>query len=125
MDPERKSLNFIFPTKYVIPKSLKFSHWPSKLLYQFHSTPTSDTTHPNLRAPSFIHSIPCCRFRKKIRCCWLILKGIERMDTRFNPCGHKGGADENSLFAWDGPGWYAYRMVSIPSLQHHQFMSLL
>ena len=22
MDPERKSLNFIFPTKYVIPKSL-------------------------------------------------------------------------------------------------------
>ena len=31
MDPEKKSLNFIFPTKYVIPKSLKFSHWPSKL----------------------------------------------------------------------------------------------
>ncbi len=30
MDPEEKSLNFIFPTKYVIPKSLKFSHWPSK-----------------------------------------------------------------------------------------------
>ena len=31
------SLNFIFPTKYVIPKSLKFSHWPSKLsqLYFF------------------------------------------------------------------------------------------
>ena len=26
MDPEKKSLNFIFPTKYVIPKSLKFSH---------------------------------------------------------------------------------------------------
>ncbi len=24
---------FIFPTKYVIPKSLKFSHWPSKGLY--------------------------------------------------------------------------------------------
>ena len=32
MDPEKKSLNFIVPTKYVIPKSLKFSHWPSKLL---------------------------------------------------------------------------------------------
>ena len=32
MDPEKKSLNFIFPTKYVIPKSLKFSHWPSKYL---------------------------------------------------------------------------------------------
>ena len=30
MDPEKKSLNFIFPTKYVIPKSLKFSHWLSK-----------------------------------------------------------------------------------------------
>ena len=30
MDPEKKSLNFIFPAKYVIPKSLKFSHWPSK-----------------------------------------------------------------------------------------------
>ncbi len=30
MDPEKRSLNFIFPTKYVIPKSLKFSHWPSK-----------------------------------------------------------------------------------------------
>ena len=30
MDPEKKSLNFIFPTKYVIPKKLKFSHWPSK-----------------------------------------------------------------------------------------------
>ena len=30
-DPEiNKSLNFFFPTKYVIPKSLKFSHWPSK-----------------------------------------------------------------------------------------------
>ena len=29
MDPENKSLNFIFPTKYVIPKSLKFSHWPN------------------------------------------------------------------------------------------------
>ena len=30
MDPEKKSLNFIFPTKYITPKSLKFSHWPSK-----------------------------------------------------------------------------------------------
>ena len=29
---KKKSLNFIFPTKYVIPKSLKFSHWPSKFL---------------------------------------------------------------------------------------------
>ena len=30
MDPEKKSLNFIFPTKYVIPKSLKFCHWLSE-----------------------------------------------------------------------------------------------
>ena len=30
MDPEKKSLNFIFPTKYVIPESLKFSHWLSE-----------------------------------------------------------------------------------------------
>ena len=30
MDPEKKSLNFIFPTKYVIPKSLNFSHWLSE-----------------------------------------------------------------------------------------------
>ena len=34
MDPEKKSLNFIFPTKYVIPKSLKFSHWPSKYSFR-------------------------------------------------------------------------------------------
>ena len=26
-------MNFIFPTKYVIPKSLKFSHWPSKIFF--------------------------------------------------------------------------------------------
>ena len=30
MEPWNESLNFIFPTTYVIPKSLKFSHWPSK-----------------------------------------------------------------------------------------------
>ena len=32
MDPEKKSLNFIFPTKYGIPKSLKFSHWLSEII---------------------------------------------------------------------------------------------
>ncbi len=31
--PRKKSLNFIFPTKYVIPKSLKFSHWLSEYKY--------------------------------------------------------------------------------------------
>ncbi len=30
MAPETKSLNFIFPTRYVISKSLKFSHWLSE-----------------------------------------------------------------------------------------------
>ncbi len=39
MDPEKKSLNFIFPTKYVIPKSLKLSHWPSKGVYGVHNSP--------------------------------------------------------------------------------------
>ena len=32
LDPEKKVWTQIFPTKYVIPKSLKFSYWPSKLL---------------------------------------------------------------------------------------------
>ena len=31
MEPWNNSLNFIFPTKYIIQKSLKFSHWPSKI----------------------------------------------------------------------------------------------
>ena len=33
MDPEKKRLNFFFPTKCVIPKSLKFSHWLSEYIY--------------------------------------------------------------------------------------------
>ena len=33
MDPEKKSLNFIFPTKYVIPKSLKLGHWLSEITW--------------------------------------------------------------------------------------------
>ena len=33
MDPEKKKFELYFPTKYVIPKSLKFSHWPSKYIY--------------------------------------------------------------------------------------------
>ncbi len=32
--PWNKSLNFIFPIEYVIPKSWKFSHWPSKYTRQ-------------------------------------------------------------------------------------------
>ena len=30
LDTENKSLNLFFATKYVIPKSLKFSHWLSE-----------------------------------------------------------------------------------------------
>ena len=34
LDPEKKRFErLIFPTKYVIPKSLKFSHWPRKIIY--------------------------------------------------------------------------------------------
>ena len=33
MDPGSKSLNFIFPTQYVIPNSLNFNHWPSTCVY--------------------------------------------------------------------------------------------
>ena len=50
MDPEKKSLNFIFPTKYVIPKSLKFGHWLSELWFQT-ETPLEDanrTTHTHI-----------------------------------------------------------------------------
>ena len=36
MDPEKKSLNFIFPTKYVTAKSLKFSHWLSEYFITNH-----------------------------------------------------------------------------------------
>ena len=32
MDTEKKSLNFFFATKYVIPNSLKFSHWLSEIM---------------------------------------------------------------------------------------------
>ena len=55
MDPEKKSLNFIFPTKYVIPKSLKFSHWPSK------KRKRSSSNHPfsGALAVSFREGIPC------------------------------------------------------------------
>ena len=34
MDPEKKKFELYFPhlNMYIIPKSLKFSHWPSKIL---------------------------------------------------------------------------------------------
>ena len=32
MEPEIKNMNLIFRTKYVIPKSLMFNHWPSQLM---------------------------------------------------------------------------------------------
>ncbi len=39
--PWKKSLNFIFPTKYVIPKSLKFSHCSIFRWFHFNPTPSS------------------------------------------------------------------------------------
>ena len=39
MDPEDKSLNFIFPTKHVIPESLKFSYWLSEYIYIYYIFP--------------------------------------------------------------------------------------
>ena len=53
MDPEKKSLNFIFPTKYVIPKSLKFSHWPSKVWRIFPTKTRGWTTARNVRPETF------------------------------------------------------------------------
>ena len=48
MDPEKNRLNFIFPTKYVIPKSLTFSHWPIGGLYAtyIHLLREPETTGP-------------------------------------------------------------------------------
>ena len=59
MDPEKKSLNSIFPTKYVIPKSLKFSHWPSKM----------DLEKITVTSPSIQKTLvePRSHFRKEIR----------------------------------------------------------
>ena len=39
--PPNKSLNFIFPTKYVIPKSLKVSNWLSNSLTKRHFVVTA------------------------------------------------------------------------------------
>ena len=44
---KKKSLNFIFPIKYVIPKSLRFSHWPSKLKDESKFT-NAEKNFPNL-----------------------------------------------------------------------------
>ena len=59
MDPEKKSSNFIFPTKYVIPKSLKFSHWPSKK--------KSVSLHSAKRFLSTIKNTPAALNHKKMR----------------------------------------------------------
>ena len=67
--PWNKSLNFIFPTKYVIPKSLKFSHWPSKKMsclkpWQFRFFESAK--HPN--SPT-IASLSC----------WFCRPGMQKM----------------------------------------------
>ena len=40
---KKKFERLIFPTKYVIPKSLKFSHWPSKYVKKSPTGPTERT----------------------------------------------------------------------------------
>ena len=48
MDPEKKSLNFIFPIKYyVIQKSLKFSHWLSEKMESEKTTQNEKEQHLN------------------------------------------------------------------------------
>ena len=67
MDPEKKSLNFIFPTKYVIPKSLKFSHWLSEKHLQnttkktksFQGKPDIKTLNLAPASSNVHHSSPC------------------------------------------------------------------
>ena len=50
MDPEKKNLNFIFPTKYVIPKSLKFSHWLSEI-HVWHKTSQEQVSSYHFSSP--------------------------------------------------------------------------
>ena len=54
MDPEKKSLNYFPYTKYVIPKSLKFSHWPSKI-YSSQKNNSNETHAPTSRHPPSDH----------------------------------------------------------------------
>ena len=65
MDPEKKSLNFIFPTKYVIPKSLKFSHWPSKktlCVYQVFNLVPDPLSNPSSSPVKVNHPSPFVDF---------------------------------------------------------------
>ena len=81
MDPEKKSLNFIFLAKYVIPKSLKFSNWMSQTndtpflgWHSFVFPGPSYGSHHLMAATSiiqafsglsdaFVSGSPCSRFR--------------------------------------------------------------
>ena len=87
MDPEKKSLNFIFPTKYVIPKSLKFSHWLSEIHNQ---RVFEKTTTPRLRSKELFSKILPCQlpdasgerlkdFRKNI-------ENMENVEGPGKPC---------------------------------------
>ena len=68
MDPEKKSLNFIFPTKYVIPKSLKFNHWPSKIISKPLRSSTNRPLFPGLRSRCF-RTRPAVRSRRVVGGC--------------------------------------------------------
>ena len=60
MDPEEKSLNGLFSllNMYILPKSLKFSHWPSKPTWFHHAF--AATTFPFRRpAWNFLGPLSC------------------------------------------------------------------
>ena len=69
--PWNKSLNFRFPTKHVIPKSLKVDHWPWKLIiiaYLIKSWDNSwETVMKFAKLPKilWIHCLHLIRFRPK------------------------------------------------------------
>ncbi len=80
MDPEKKKFErLIFPTQYVIPKSLKFSHWPSKFLEK-KVPPTKKMSWLASRDSRLVH-----RMLKKIStswpCCWFPIQGATPSDT--------------------------------------------
>ena len=116
MDPEDKSLNYIFPTKHVIPKSLKFSHWlsenppqqasssfnhPLQLLAilmakpnsRFILNPKAKPKKINNFIPSTTHPDRDCHEIHPLQCQW---KGLECGTPEWNP-----GVEP---LKWHGPG---------------------
>ena len=57
--PWKKSLNFIFPTKYVTAKSLKFSHWLSETKNISHN-PRISNIFPSAPEHQYLDLVPTC-----------------------------------------------------------------